>query len=119
MPVVRWCGGGDVATKFRRRWELQDLEPKWTPVEHGSLRYNVGFGFDCPVHGTHRLYVRLDAPYDGFEYIDGPGVLVHLVENGSFDTLTLENLAGGDTIDFPLCAELRIICGRVELVLPR
>lgn len=100
----------------RRRWELQELEPEWMGVEEGSFRYNVAFGFDCPVHGTHRLLARLDAPYDGFEYIEGPGVLVHLVENGSFDVLTVEGLAGEDYIDFPKCGRFRIYEGKVYLV---
>lgn len=100
----------------RRRWELQELDPEWTKVVVDPFRYNVGFSFNCPFHGTHRLTVRLDAPYDGFEFIDGPGILVHLVDNGSFDTITLESPAGLDTIEFPMCGDLRIIHGRVMVV---
>ena len=101
----------------RRRWELQELEPEWTGMEKDSSRYNVAFSFDCPVHGTHRLTCRLDTPYDGFEYVEGPGVLVHLVNNGSFDQLTVEGINGEDAVHFPMCGRLRLIDGRVELVL--
>lgn len=100
--------------KQRRRWELQELEPEW--LENVGSRYNTGFSFDCPTHGTHRLTARFLNPYDGFEPIDGPGILVWMVDNGSFDTLTLESSAGSDVLDFPICGRLRIIDGRVELV---
>jgi len=85
-------------------------------MDEDGTRYNVAFSFDCPVHGTHRLTCRLDRPYDGFAPIQGPGVLVHLVDNGSFDTLTVESINGDDAINFGLCGKLRIIEGRVELV---
>src|SRR5215468_4086866 len=99
----------------RRRWELQELEPEWTEMTgENAWRYNVGFSFDCPFHGTHRLTVRFVEPYDGFEYIDGPGVLVRMVENGSFDQLTLAAPDGRDDIAFEPCGTLRIIHGRVE-----
>lgn len=89
------------------------MDPEWLATD--EPRYNVGFSFDCPFHGTHRLIVRFDSPYDGFEFVDGPGLLVHLVANGSFDQVTLESLAGRDYLEFPLCGRLRIIEGRVEI----
>ena len=107
-----WDGDGELG-KHRRRWHLQELEPAWT--ENEGPRYNTGFSFDCPVHGTHRLIVRFVNPYDGFEYVDGPGLLVRMVANGSFDELTLSTPAGGDVLEFPICGKLRVIEGRVEL----
>lgn len=98
----------------RRRWELQELEPEW--MDGQPPRYNYGFTMDCPFHGTHRLTLRFDNPYDGFEAVDGPGLLVHMVANGSFDELTLQSPSGSDTLEFPICGKLRIIDGKVELV---
>ena len=101
----------------RRRWELQELEPEWTQLEgENAWRYNVGFSFDCPFHGTHRLTVRFTEPYDGFEFVNGPGVLVRMVANGSFDALTLSAPDGRDAIDFPTCGKLRVIEGKVMVV---
>ena len=101
----------------RRRWQLQDLEPEWLAVEgEERWRYNVGFSFDCPIHGTHRLVVRFENPYDGFEYIDGPGLLVRMVANGSFDELTLTSLGNGDSLNFGMCGLMRVIAGWIEIV---
>lgn len=114
MPASCSGGGFERVGKHRRRWELQELDPEW--LENQPPRYNTGFSFDCPIHGTHRLVIRFENPYDGFEAVDGPGLLVHMVANGSFDELTLQSLAGAETLEFPMCGRLRIIDGRVELV---
>lgn len=99
----------------RRRWELQELDPEW--VDKHPPRYNYAFRIDCPTHGTHRLTIRLCNPYDGFEEVEElPGVSALMVQNGSFDELTLTSPAGSDALDFGRCGQFRIIEGRVELV---
>lgn len=90
------------------------MDAQW--LDAPKPRYNVGISFDCPIHGTHRLTIRFRDPYDGFETVDGIGILALVAENGSLGDLTLTNLGGGDELDFPICGHLRVIQGHVELV---
>ena len=101
------------------RWTLTELNARWLTVP--DPRYNVGFDFDCPVHRKHRLTVRFDSPYDGFGPVDGPGLLVRMVDNGSLDQVTLTTPGGYEILDFNhvgpgACGRYRILEGVVERV---
>ena len=118
MRVGRWFGGGSVASGGRgHRWTLQELDAEWLATP--AFRYNVGFSFDCPTHGTHRLAVRFDDPYDGLGPMEGEGLLVHMVANGSLDEVTVEMPNGDAVLDFNRqgfgeCGKFRILDGVVE-----
>ncbi len=98
----------------RRVWKLSELDVQWR--EGPPDRYQVGFSFLCPMHGSHRLRVRLSNPGDG--YPEEPwSMSVAADRNGrNVGDLTLTTPAGLSELDFGPCGLWRIIDGRVTPV---